>query len=371
MNSFAEILLIAIFTSAACALPGNFLVLRRMSMLTDAISHTVLLGIVLAFLAVGSLDSPFLIIGASLMGVLTVWLIELLYQSRLVASDSAIGLIFPLLFSIAVILVTRYAGNVHLDTDCILLGELAFAPFDRLIINGMDLGAKGLYTGGAVLVLSIAVISLFYKEIKLATFDPVLAGVLGFSPAVIHYGLMSLVSLVAVTSFQSIGSILVIAFMIIPAMTAALWTRTLSGRLVLSCLLGTAGAVLGIIGAIVSDSSLAGMMTAVLGVFFIVSLIFAPATGILAAFRQRKKQRFAFGRETLLQHLLFHAGTKEESRENALSTLSVHMKWPENFTRQVCRSLLKDGYITERNGLLLPTEQGKAHNLFYRENVRA
>ena len=244
MNSFAEILLIAIFMSAACALPGNFLVLRRMSMLTDAISHTVLLGIVLAFLAVGSLDSPFLIIGASLMGVLTVWLIELLYQSRLVASDSAIGLIFPLLFSIAVILVTRYAGNVHLDTDCILLGELAFAPFDRLIINGMDLGAKGLYTGGAVLVLSIAVISLFYKEIKLATFDPVLAGVLGFSPAVIHYGLMSLVSLVAVTSFQSIGSILVIAFMIIPAMTAALWTRTLSGRLVLSCLLGTAGAVL-------------------------------------------------------------------------------------------------------------------------------
>ena len=211
MNSFAEILLIAIFMSAACALPGNFLVLRRMSMLTDAISHTVLLGIVLAFLAVGSLDSPFLIIGASLMGVLTVWLIELLYQSRLVASDSAIGLIFPLLFSIAVILVTRYAGNVHLDTDCILLGELAFAPFDRLIINGMDLGAKGLYTGGAVLVLSIAVISLFYKEIKLATFDPVLAGVLGFSPAVIHYGLMSLVSLVAVTSFQSIGSILVIA----------------------------------------------------------------------------------------------------------------------------------------------------------------
>ena len=154
-------------------------------------------------------------------------------------------------------------------------------------------------------------------------------------------------------------------------MTAALWTRTLSGRLVLSCLLGTAGAVLGIIGAIVSDSSLAGMMAAVLGVFFIISLIFAPATGILAAFRQRKKQRFAFGRETLLQHLLFHAGTKEESRENALSTLSVHMKWPENFTRQVCRSLLKDGYITERNGLLLPTEQGKAHNLFYRENVRA
>lgn len=133
----------------------------------------------------------------------------------------------------------------------------------------------------------------FYKEIKLATFDPVLAGVLGFSPAVIHYGLMSLVSLVAVTSFQSIGSILVIAFMIIPAMTAALWTRTLSGRLVLSCLLGTAGAVLGIIGAIASDSSLAGMMAAVLGVF---SLFpdFRSRHRYLGRFPPAEKQRFTF-----------------------------------------------------------------------------
>lgn len=148
----------------------------------------------------------------------------------------------------------------------------------------------------------------------MATFDPVLAGVLGFSPAIIHYGLMSLVSLVAVTSFQSIGSILVIAFMIIPAMTAALWTRTLSGRLVLSCLLGTAGAVLGIIGAIVSDSSLAGMMAAVLGVFSSFP-DFRSRHRYPGGFPSAKKQRFAFGRETLLQHLLFHAGTKEESRE--------------------------------------------------------
>ena len=106
MNSFAEILVIALFTAISCALPGNFLVLRRMSMLTDAISHTVLLGIILAFLLTGSLDSPFLIVGATLMGVLTVWLVESLYRSRLVASDAAIGLIFPFLFSIAVILVT-------------------------------------------------------------------------------------------------------------------------------------------------------------------------------------------------------------------------------------------------------------------------
>lgn len=371
MNSFAEILLIAIFTSIACALPGNFLVLRKMSMLTDAISHTVLLGIILAFLAIGSLDSPLLIIGASFMGVLSVWLIELLHRSKLVASDAAIGFIFPLLFSVAVILVTRYAGNAHLDTDCVLLGELAFAPFDHLFINGIDYGAKGIYTSGVVLFISLFFISLFYKEIKLATFDPVLANVLGFSTALIHYGLISLVSLVAVTSFQSIGSILVIAFMIIPAMTAALWTRTLAGRLILSCLLGAAGSVLGTIGAIIIDASLAGMMAAVLGLFFILSLIFAPSTGILAAFFQKKTQRFTYGRETLLRHLLFHAGSKEEIRGNAIDTLSLHMKWPDSFTRKICRSLMKDGYIIEKDGLLLPTEQGKAHHLFYKESIRA
>ncbi len=369
MNSFAEILLIALFTATACSLPGNFLVLRKMSMLTDAISHTVLLGIILAFLLCGDLSSPFLIIGATIMGVLTVWLIELLYGSRRVASDSAIGLIFPLLFSLGVILITRYAGNAHLDTDCVLLGELAFAPFDRLVVDGTDYGAKSLFTSGIVLIIVAFVITLFYKELKLATFDPTLSKILGFSPAWIHYGLMSLVSLVAVTSFQSIGSILVIAFMIIPAMTAALWTRTLSARLILSCLLGAAGSITGITGAIYLDTSLAGMMAAVLGIFFICSLTVAPSTGLFAAFRKRKTQRFTFGRETLLQHLLFHEGTEAAYTENSITDLPIHMKWPKDFTEKVCNSLMNDGYIIQEGNLLFTTRQGKQHNAFYRKSL--
>ena len=371
MNSFAEILIIALFTSTACALPGNFLALRKMSMLTDAISHTVLLGIITAFLICGDLSSPFLIIGATIMGVFTVWLIELLYNSKLVASDSAIGLIFPLLFSIGVILITRYAGNVHLDTDCVLLGELAFAPFDRLVINGIDYGAKGIYISGLILLIVSSLITLFYKEIKLATFDPILCATLGFSPLLIHYGLMSLVSLVAVTSFQSIGSILVIAFMIIPAMTATLWTRTLTSRLILSCLLGAAGSILGILGAIYLDTSLAGMMAAILGILFIISLIIAPSTGLLASFQRKKNQQFAFGRETLLQHLLFHYNTDLMTRENAIDTLPIHMKWSKTFTNKICESIIKDGYVIKQGNLLLPTKQGKLHNQFYRENLHS
>ena len=133
-----EIQLIASMVAVACALLGVFLVLRRMAMMSDAISHTVLLGIVIAFFITRSITSPLLLIGAALMGVLTVSLVELINRTRLVREDAAIGLVFPAIFSIAVIMISRFAGDVHLDTDAVLLGELAFAPFNRLHIFGLD-----------------------------------------------------------------------------------------------------------------------------------------------------------------------------------------------------------------------------------------
>src|SRR5690606_39215724 len=124
------------------------------------------------------------------------------------------GLVFPVLFSIGVILISRYAGDVHLDVDAVLLGELAFAPFDRFILFDTDLGPRALWVMGAILALNIVAISLFYKELKLATFDAGLAAALGFAPGLIHYGLMSLVSVTAVGAFDAVGSILVVALMI-------------------------------------------------------------------------------------------------------------------------------------------------------------
>ena len=127
-----EIQLIASIVAVACALLGVFLVLRRMAMMSDAISHTVLLGIVITFFITKSITSPLLLIGAAVMGVITVSLVELINRTRLVREDAAIGLVFPAIFSIAVIMISRFAGDVHLDTDAVLLGELAFAPFNRL-----------------------------------------------------------------------------------------------------------------------------------------------------------------------------------------------------------------------------------------------
>ena len=145
-----EIQLIAAIIAVACALPGVFLVLRRMAMMSDAISHTVLLGIVLSFFLVQSLHSPLLILGAAAMGVVTVSLVELLGRTRLVKQDAAIGLVFPALFSIAVILISRFARGVHLDVDAVLLGELAFAPFDRLTFFGLDLPRSLVVMGAAM-----------------------------------------------------------------------------------------------------------------------------------------------------------------------------------------------------------------------------
>ena len=178
MSASLEIQLIAAFTAAASAIPGVFLLLRKMSMVSDSITHTILLGIVLAFFAVNDLSSPFLLIGAAAMGPITVWLTELLSKTRTVSEDAATGIVFPLLFSAAVILITKYAGTAHLDTDSVLLGELAFAPFDRMVIFGFDLGAKGLYVSGSLLLINIVFTAVFYKELQVVSFDPVLAAVI-------------------------------------------------------------------------------------------------------------------------------------------------------------------------------------------------
>jgi len=226
-----EIQLIAAMVAAACALPGVFLVLRRMAMMSDAISHTVLLGIVLAFFVVNEFGHPLLLIGAAAVGVLTVSLTELLNKTKLVKEDAAIGLVFPALFSIAVLLISIFARNVHLDEHIIFQGDLAFAPFDRMVVWGLDLGPRSLIVMSIIVLLDLGFIILFYKELKLATFDAGLAAALGFAPTFIHYALMTLVSMTAVGAFDAVGSILVIALMIVPPAAAYLLTDRLSRML--------------------------------------------------------------------------------------------------------------------------------------------
>jgi manganese/zinc/iron transport system permease protein len=354
-----EIQLIAALTAAACALPGVFLILRRMAMMSDAISHSILLGIVLAFFVVENLASPLLIAGAALTGVATVFLVEMLHRTGKVKEDAAIGLIFPLLFSLGVILVSRYAGSVHLDVDAVLLGELAFAPLERFEVRGHDLGPQSLIMMGAILLLNAVLLALFYKELKLATFDAGLAATLGFSPALIHYGLMSAVSVTAVGAFDAVGSVLVVALMIGPPATAYLLTNRLSIMIVLSVVIGAGSSIAGYWLAHVLDASIAGSMATMTGAAFLLALLGAPSQGLLATARRRSQQRWAFAETMLTIHLLHHERSPEAMEENRVDHLDRHLRWDPRFAARVVRLAERHGLVVNQHGLLVLTEPGR------------
>ncbi len=353
-----EIQAIAIVVAAACALPGVFLVLRRTAMMSDAISHTVLLGIVLTYFLVQDLASPLLIVGAAATGLLTVWLVEILSNTQLVKQDAAIGLVFPALFSVAVILITRFARGVHLDVDMVLLGELAFAPFDRLNVFGLDL-PRALVVMGVILLINLAFILLFYKELKLATFDAGLAATLGFAPALLHYALMGLVSVTAVGAFDAVGSILVVALMVTPAAAAYLLTDDLRSMLIISILIGAGSAVAGYWLARALDGNIAGAMATMTGVIFLLVLLFAPNRGLVAVARRRARQRWEFALAMLTIHLLHHESGPEASNENRVDHLVEHIRWQPNFAEQVVRYAERKGAVRRQAGRLHLTDIGR------------
>ena len=270
MSAGLTIQLIAILISVACSLLGVFLVLRSMSMLTDAISHTILLGIVLSFFITHKLDSPLLVVGATLVGLLTVYLVELITDTNLVKEDAAIGIVLSVLFSIAVVLISKYTANIHLDIYAVLLGEIAFAPFHTTEIFGFKI-ASGIINGLSILILNLFCITIFFKEIKISIFDRALALTLGLLPEVFHYLLMSLVSVTAVVSFDIVGATLMISFMIGPATTAYMISKNLKVMLVYSALIGAISSILGYHLAVFLDVSISGSIAVVIGgIFFIV-----------------------------------------------------------------------------------------------------
>lgn len=360
MNGHLDIQLIAIVTAAACALPGVFLVLRRMTLMSDAISHAILPGIVLAFFLTENLSSPLLILAAAGTGVLTVFFVEVLQRTKLVKEDAAIGLTFPALFSIGVILISRFAGNVHLDMDAVLLGELAYAPLNRLKAFGYDLGPVSFYVMGAILVVNLVFILLFYKELKLVTFDASLAAALGFAPMLIHYGLMSLVSVTIVGAFDAVGSILVVALIAGPPATAYLMTDRLSRMLILSAVIGGLNAISGYWLASLFDVSIAGAIATMTLVIFGSVFLVVPNRGLIAITHRHARQKWEFAQTMLVIHLFNHEGMPEAETESAIADLHEHLSWDPTFTTQVVKYALSNRYVSQEESQLALTEQGRA-----------
>lgn len=277
MNDF-QIILVGILVAVSCAILGCFLVLRKMAMVGDAISHAVLPGIVIAFLIVERFDSIFMLVGAAILGVFTTLMIEFLHKQGKLQTDASIGVSFTFLFALGVILISVFASKVDLDAECVLFGEIAYVPLhvwrvdlgDGAILN---LGAKAAWWIGSVLLIILVFVIAFYKEMLLTTFDPAFASAIGINVSVWHYSLMSLVSLATVAAFESVGAVLVLAFLVVPPATAYLLTTNFKKMLVLSCFIGTIVAILGYYTAAFLNASIAGSMTSVAGVIFAIVFV--------------------------------------------------------------------------------------------------
>ena len=349
-----EIQIIASLVAIACAIPGTFLVLRKMAMISDAISHSILPGIVIGFFITQDLNSPLLILLAAITGVITVVLVEYIQKTGLVKEDTAIGLVFPVLFSIGVIMIAKNANDVHLDIDAVLLGELAFAPFDRLLISGVDVGPKSLWIIGSILFITIVLLVAFFKELKLSTFDKGLAASLGFSPVIIHYGLMSVSSITTVGAFDAVGAILVVALMIAPAAAAYLLTTDLKKMLILSVVFAVFCAISGYWFAHWLDASIAGSITTMLGVLFLAVYLFAPSKGIIAVMYREKQQRTEVSLLTFLLHLKNH----DDERERHVNHLNEHINWQKVRSKTVLDLALKNNLIRIDNKIVSLTTKG-------------
>jgi manganese/zinc/iron transport system permease protein len=284
VSAFIVIILTGLLLASACALLGSFLVLRRMAMMADALSHAILPGLVAGyFLAQGpSVLAGFG--GALLAGAVTVTLVEALRSSGRVGDQAAIGIVFPAMFALGVFITSRYYEDVHLDTDAVLYGNIEFAPFDMLMISGVNLGPQPLWMLGVLTLLNLGFVTLLYKELKLATFDPDLAAVMGFSPTLIHYALMLMLSLTTIGAFTAVGAILAVAFLIVPAATAYLLTDDLKAMIGLAVLVGALSAVIGFFAALALDASVAGAMATAAGALFALAALFSPTKGLVAAY---------------------------------------------------------------------------------------
>ena len=355
----AMIILTGTLVGVAASLVGTFLVLRRNAMLSDAISHSIVLGIVVVWLLTHQASGPVQILGAALAGLLTVVLTELLVSSRKVKDDAAIGLVFPALFATGVLLLNLYARDVHVDTHTVLLGEIGFVWLDTMAIAGVDVPVAALWMGVVTLVNALFV-GLFFKELKLATFDPQLARALGFAPGLLFYALLTLTSVTAVAAFDAVGAVLFIAFVIIPPSAAYLLTDRLSLMLGLSALIALASSLSGYALAVRFDVSIGGMMAVMTGIFLALAFLFGPRYGLVAQSLRAWRARWLDELRALVVHLHDHEGTRFQDEENVVSALEEHLRWSPRKTAGVLERALADGMVRREDAQLHLTAAGRA-----------
>jgi len=285
MSYAGWIILTASLVGISCGLVGSLLVLRRMAMMADAISHTVLLGIVTAFLITRELSGIHMLIGAIVAGLLTAILIQWLHSLG-VQQEASIGVVFTSLFAVGVVLIATKVGNAHLDVQHTLMGEITFIPWEKMSLPWIGEVPEAVFILSIVLIVVLIAIIGFFKEWKLTSFDPALAASIGIPVVLMHYVFMGLVSVTTVAAFDAVGAIMVVAMLITPASAAYLWTDRLAIMMGLSGAFGIIAAVAGYYIAVWLDTSISGSMAFATGLLFMISFIASPKHGIVARLRR-------------------------------------------------------------------------------------
>lgn len=282
------IVLMGALVGCACGWIGNYLLLRRMALVGDAISHSILPGLVVAFLVFRQLNTWAMFTGALAAGVLTVALIEFIHKQTRVKVDAAICIAFTSLFAIGVVITQMLTtgGAVHIDADCVLYGEIAFVPLEPPVtFAGFTLGPPSVVRMAILTFVVLVLLLVFYKELLITSFDPGISKSMGLRPGIWHYGLMIVLSLVVVSGFESVGAIMSVAMLIVPAMFAAQLSSHLPTRLLLTSFHAAASALLGYHLSVWLNCSAAGAMVVMGSLFFVMAW---AATALLAYWRRKQ-----------------------------------------------------------------------------------
>lgn len=335
--------------AVACALPGCYLVLRRMSMLGDAISHAILPGLAIAFLITGTREVWAMLAGAMCVGLLTAVMTSALARTGRVSEDSAMGVVFTTLFALGVVLISIVARRVDLDANCVFYGLLegAPAPGNMREVLGVEMPRSFLVLS-AVLVLNVVLIAIFWKELKVVSFDAALATSMGINAAVVHYALMGMVAGTTVAAFESVGSILVVAMLVGPGAAAHLLTDRLRWMLVIAGAIAAVCAISGYLVALWLGTSVAGPMSVMVGLCFVLAALLSPTHGVLA----RAMSRLALGVRIASEDVLGTLYRADESGAGAVA---------ETACRESVRRPLIGGLAVRRlrsRGLVTATPAG-------------
>lgn len=347
-----------VLVGVSASLLGTFLVLRGTSMLADAIAHAIVLGIAVVWLATGLTTGPVQIVGAALAGLATVAATEAIARTRLVAEDAAIGLVFPAMFAAGVLILNVYARDVHIDAHTVLLGEIGFVWLDVATVFGLQVPDALLWMA-VVAAVDLAFVAAFWKELKLATFDPALAAALGLAPGALGYALLGLTSATAVAAFDAVGVVLFLAFVIVPPAAAWLLTDVLWRVVAYAVGIAAASAVIGYPLAVAWDVSIGGTMASVTGAFLAAAFLAGPRYGLLAQAARHRGQRAANAARALTVHLYRHADGEHEAEENVVQALRTHLAWDDARARAVLTRCLDGGLIERHGDALILTEAGR------------